>query len=297
MSIKKLIPLALAALIAAPLLQAGPTFSLKLYGGGGYWPSGGDFKTVFDSTLDRWKKVGYKGTLNQDWQPLAYEGGLQAVLMVDKHLGLALGVGYLSKSISHDSNTDYSATGTLDYTDTYNIRSIPVSLDLLYALPVGPVRFVLSAGATLYSSTIDFEGHGLYSEPNRIGQPNWKWDLLQTFESDNKVALGGQAGLGIEIRLSGSASLFLDGFYRMASFDDVRGTSVWDSRQTWTGGSQKELDTYPGSKMWFETSQIGSNTWHYLDFWPTKPTTSDEARLFKVDFGGPVVRIGIKIGV
>ncbi len=97
--LKKLVSLVLAALVAAPLLQAGPTFSLKLYGGAGLWLNGGDFKTLFGSTLDRWKSSATRGRSDQNWQPLAYEAGLQAVLMVDKTWGWPWASGYLAKSV------------------------------------------------------------------------------------------------------------------------------------------------------------------------------------------------------
>jgi hypothetical protein len=49
--------------------------------------------------------------------------------------------------------------------------------------------------------------------------------------------------------------------------------------------------------MWYSTSEVWGNTWHYLDITKNRPTTADESRLFKIDIGGPVARIGIKIGI
>jgi hypothetical protein len=294
---RKAVSFVLSFFLFVALAQAGPAFSLKLYGGAGYWLTGGDFKPFLQSTADRWSYVGYTGTVDLDWKPLSYEGGIQAILMFTPKVGLALGVGYLTKAVNQESSLKYGPTETLMQTNSYKIQSIPVSLDVLYALPAGPVRLLFSAGATYYSSQIKIEQHGLYSEPNQAGQPNWKWDLLQTFDSDRKGGLGFQAGLGLEVPLAGRIALCFDAFYRMVAFDDVEGTFRWDDSATWTGGHSGSSYSIEQAEMWYSTADVWGNIWHYLDISKGEPTTVDESRPFKISMSGPVLRVGIKIGV
>jgi hypothetical protein len=296
MRMRKTISFVSGLFFLAALAQAGPAFSLKLYGGIGLWATGGDFKDLFGSTADRWTKVGYTGTFDLAWKPVSFEGGLQAVAMITPRFGLAAGIGCLTKTINQDSNAAYPG-GSFEQINSYQIQSIPVSLDLLYVIPAGPIRILLSAGATYYSSQIKTDEHSLDSEPSRAGKPNWKWDYEDIFQSDRKGTLGFQFGFGAEIALIGPASLCLDVFYRSVSFDDIQGTERWIDRETWTGGSNSSDNTSQGSKMWYETSHISGNTWHYLQFGKTMPTTGDEERLFKISMDGPVLRLGIKIGL
>ncbi|MCX6561950.1 MAG: outer membrane beta-barrel protein, partial [Candidatus Aminicenantes bacterium] len=298
MSTRKAALFVLSFLLLVALAQAGPAFSLKLYGGAGYWLTGGDFKPLFASTADRWREVGYTGTFDLDWKPIAIEGGVQAVLMFNPRLGMAFGIGYLSKSINQDSMLNDGSGATVEQISSYKVQSLPVSLDLLYYFVASePVRINLSVGATYFSSLVKVEEHSLYKDPNYLGKLNWKWDLLRTFESDRKSVLGFQAGLGAEIKLFGPASLCFDLLYRLASFDDIQGTLRESDNVTWTGGHESGSATVDQTQMWYSTADVWGNTWHYLDIQKGEPTTVDEARPFKISMGGPVLRVGIKIGV
>lgn len=297
MPLKKNGLLTLLVLIAAPAVLAGPTFSLKIHAGAGFWLTGGDFKTYLDSTTARWEHIGYTGSINHDWKPLAAETGLQGIAMLGSHWGLALGVGYISKSLDLSSDVTTAPGNTIDIDDSFDIRSIPVSLDLLFVIPAGPFRITASAGPSLFFSSVKTVSAYLYKEPNRPGQPNWKWDYGNTFESSSKVSLGFQAGLSAEVKVFGPVSLCLDAFYRLASFEGNKGTYTWHSNQTWNGGSNSLGDTDLDAQMWFSSNEIWGQTWYYLDISAGKPTTVDEARLFKVGLSGPVIRLGIKIGL
>lgn len=297
MRTRRIIFPAILFLMLATGAQAKPQLSLKFFGGGGYWPTGGDFKELFQSTADRWKEVGYRGVFDLDWKPWAFEGGIQVGLKLTSRFGLSVGAGYLSKIVNQDSSGDFGPTETIRQINAFRVNAVPITLDAVYILLPGPFQLQLSAGAGYYSTRISVEEHGLYSEPKRTGQPNWKWDVRQTYESDRKGVFGLQAGIGAEVRLSDRIGLCLDALYRIASFDDVVGVFEWADVAAWTGGSDSEYIRIERAKMWYSQSTIWGQVWHYLDFTENKPTGSDEARPFKIDLGGPILRIGIRIRI
>jgi len=294
---KRVVAFALSLVFLAAMAQAGQGLSFKFYGGAGYWPTGGDFKELFESTAARWEYVGYTGTFDLAWKPLAFEGGVQAVLGLTPRLGLALGAGYLMKTVNRDSLITPAPGNESEHVSAYKINAIPVTLDLVYAALTGPVKLNLSAGVGFYSVQFTYDLHSLYSEPGRIAQPNWVWDVRETFDSDRKGVLGFQVGLGTEFPLTDRIFLCLDAIYRVASFDDIVGFYEWNDVATWTGGSDSETFQLDQAKVWYSESLIWGNLWHYMDISESKPTGSDDARLFKFDLGGPVVRIGIRIGI
>lgn len=286
-----------SALLATAALASGPSLSFKFYGGAGYWPTGGDFKELFESTAARWDYVGYTGTFDMDWKPMSVESGVQAILALTPRFGLAVGAGIIMKNLDQDADVQYLPAGTMDLVSSYKIRAVPLTLDAVYAVLDGPFRLVLSGGLGYYLTSMSFEAHGVYAEPTRPTQPNWAWDVRETYESETKGVLGFQFGLGAEFRLAGRIFLCLDAFYRLVSFDDLQGVYDWVGAATWDGGSSGSTYDQGQAKVWYSESTVWGQIWHYLDFSDDKPTTSDDARLFKFDLGGPVVRIGIRIGI
>ncbi len=212
-------------------------------------------------------------------------------------LSLALGTGYLMKTVNRDSLLIPAPGNESEHVIAYKINAIPVTLDFVYAALTGPVKLNLSAGVGFYSVQFTYDLHSLYSEPNRIAQPNWAWDVHETFDSDRKGVLGFQFGLGTEFPLTGRIFLCLDVLYRIAAFDDVIGVYDFSGLATWTGGSDSIAYHQERAKVWYSESEIWGSIRHYMDFSENKPTTTDDARLFKFDMGGPVVRIGIRIGI
>ncbi len=297
MFIKRTAVFTLLTALCATAALAGPSLSFKFYGGVGYWPTGGDFKELFESTAARWEYGGYEGTFDLAWKPLAFEGGVQAVLGLTPRLSLALGTGYLMKTVNRDSLLIPAPGNESEHVIAYKINAIPVTLDFVYAALTGPVKLNLSAGVGFYSVQFTYDLHSLYSEPGRIAQPNWAWDVHETFDSDRKGVLGFQFGLGTEFPLSGRIFLCLDVLYRIASFDDVSGVRNWSDLATWTGGSDSYTFEVNPAKVWYSESLVWGTVWHYLDFSEDKPATTDDARLFKFDMGGPILRIGIKVGL
>jgi len=296
MSLRKVIVMSLSVLLLACFVQAGPKFSLKLYGGPGFWTTGGDFKGLFESTLDRLRSVGYTGTFDLDWKPLSFEGGIQAVAMLTPQFGLAIGVGFLSKSINQDASYA-DEVASVQLTTSRLIRSVPVSLNLLYLVPAGPARITLSAGASYYSSRFKLEEQVYYLEPGYYQKPNYKRDVLETFDSDPKGAIGFQAGISVEVKLFGPASLCVDALYRIVSFDDIQGTYGWDEHDSWTGGGATDTFTIEQAKMWYDTCSLWGGTYNFIDYYKTQPSNADKARLFKISMDGPVFLIGLKIGL
>jgi hypothetical protein len=142
--------LGLFFMIAAVAHPSGLSF--RFFGGAGFLPTSGDFKELFDSTSQRWKDVGIGGTFDLDYAPWAYEGGLQAVFQLAPSFGLRLGVGYFSKVWNQSPHLTYNGGGpaTLDIQNTYDLKSIPLTLDAVVTIPLGIVRFNIFGGGGYY---------------------------------------------------------------------------------------------------------------------------------------------------
>jgi opacity protein-like surface antigen len=283
-------------MIAAEALQAGSFFKIKLFGGLDYVPTGGDFKSLFESTSARWKYVGYTGTFDLDYKPLAWEGGIEAMFAIAPHFELGFGAGYLDKTWNQRPQINYTA-GTVNGDIKTSITGFPLTLEILYGIPLGPARFNIFGGGDGFLGTVKDSETQDYAETARAGQPNWKWKMTSTFTSERKAAFGFHAGAGLEIAVSGGLSLCLDALYRSLSWTDVKGKYDYSSIQTWTGGSDTSDYHSPAATVWYSTSTIWNQVWHYLDFSETVPTTSDSSRPFKFDVSGWVFRIGLKMGV
>lgn len=283
--------------LAIGAIPAEAGIKLKLFGGASFWSTGGDFKPLFDSTAARYTYVGYTGTFDLTYTPWAFEGGLQGLFEIAPNLDLGLSAGYLFKAWNQKPQLSYSwGPGTWEADLSYKVSGIPLSLDLQYGIPLGAARFNLYAGGDVFLGRVSYNDNEVSSEPNRTGKPNWKWAITETFAAD-KSAVGFHGGVGLELRLSGTVSLCVDAFYRVLNMTDIKGTHDFSETVTWTGSTNSDSTHSDSSFMWFSTSNVWGNTWHYLDFGDTRPTTSDSSRTFKIDLGGPVFRIGLKFGL
>jgi opacity protein-like surface antigen len=289
--------LGLFFMIAAVAHPSGLSF--RFFGGAGFLPTSGDFKELFDSTSQRWKDVGIGGTFDLDYAPWAYEGGLQAVFQLAPSFGLRLGVGYFSKVWNQSPHLTYNGGGpaTLDIQNTYDLKSIPLTLDAVVTIPLGIVRFNIFGGGGYYLTRVNFATDSQYSEPTRSGQPNWKWQFRSDFASAWKGDLGFQFGAGLDIALSNRMSLIIEGLYRSVGSSGFQGPLTVVNRQTWTGGSSSGDLEKDNATLWYETSNISGRIYHYMEAWDTKPTASDSAREFKISLEGFSLRLGIQIGI
>jgi hypothetical protein len=284
-------------LAAAGVLQAEPGIKIKLFGEGAYWNTGGDFKPLFESTADRWSKVGIHGTYDLDYKPWAYKGGAQLLIEVAPNIDLALSGGYLHKAWNQKPQLSYAdGPGTLNINQTYKVDGVPFALDLQIGIPLGPAKINIFGGGDFFLGRVALDSSSLYSEPNRKLQPNWKWEISESF-SASKNALGFHGGLGLDIRLFGNINLCFDAIYRFLSMTDIQGTFDYAESQTWTGGHNSGSSHSTKSTMWYSTSNVWGNIWHYLDFNDTKPLWNDSAKPFKIDLGGLAFRIGLKFGI
>jgi hypothetical protein len=270
--------------------------TLTIRGGSGFIGSGGDMKPYFDSSVARMSYVGYTGTFGYDYHGNAFDLALAADWRLARAFGLRLEIGDTVASWKDNMSVDYSwGPGTIDETSTYKLSAVPITLAAVLHKQAGKIGLQVGAGPTVYLAKFKYDSDYTYSEPHRAGKPNWIWVTKEAFDSNLKAALGGQVFASASYPVSGRFSIVLEGSYRLAPISKIKGTYKWDDTATWTGGSSSH--SFPGEDyyVWFSTSVVSGQTWHYMKFWNEIPTTSDESRHFKFDLDGFYLRLGVQI--
>jgi len=283
--------------LALPAAEAEKKLSLTVRGGFGFIGSGGDMKSFFDATLDRWTSNGFLGKLGHDYVGRALDFSLAADWRFSERIGLRLAAGYLFSRWRNELEYTYDmGSGTVQGTMTYQLSALPITLAPFLHIPLGHGRIQLGAGPTLYLVRFRYDNDQTFSEPTRRpDKQNWTWEITETFRSSLQTAIGGQAFASLTLPIVGGISLTLEGGYRLARFIDLRGTFTFDSLQTWTGGSSSFNGHIEDAYVWNSTSVKEGHTWHYMDFYQTAPTDNDVTRHFKFDLGELFTSIGLQI--
>jgi hypothetical protein len=198
---------ALTLFSSTGLAQSRKGLQLKLTGGiARLFGGGGDLSLFRDDTIARYNAVpGYQ--LDWSWKELTaipeYDADL--VYQFSKMFGIGLGIGYIKVT----SNGDFTQTGggrTNQIAEKFEIKTLPVRLNLFYQSSFKFVRFYAYGGLSYYAADL-----------TRSRTPG---DLNITASSET---FGGQGGLGLGWDISRFLTLAFELSGKIAEFKLWRG--------------------------------------------------------------------------
>jgi hypothetical protein len=277
-------------LAASPLARAAeaetkyPRLSLKLTGGFGFPAGGGgDLETLRTDTRAIFQSLAPadRFTSSFDWKrlPAAPETGAELILSLNPHLGLGLGSGYIFGSRSQGAfsysysvaqylqGSAYSQDDHAAYTQDFKFRAVPIHADIYLFNEFGAFTVYAYGGAELcfasldhiYSMTATLQDKGLSTY-----SPHTEHDVdltLTARETAKSRALGGRAGLGLEVRLAGPLSLGIEVNGRILRLNDWTGEGTIDGQtrvRDWMDGlgwynDQTTAASFASSGKWLYT--------------------------------------------
>jgi hypothetical protein len=290
--------------------------SLKLSGGAGYLGDGlGDLNTyrlgrnAWAERLDQ--EPGYSSGL--DWERPWFVPDLRAdvIINVGRHFGFGFGTGFVQGRSQGVHSVDYVGQGNdwwsgepYDETDrttantTFELTSVPVTLDLYFFQPLkssGTISLLAHAGVGYYFGKLkmSIDGHD-ETQVEYYGSvyANERESSLRQNAKDQ--AWGFQGGLGLEFEISRGISFCSEFFARHVDFKDWRGDIGYTSRSSskagdesgwWEEENSEETASWKGP-MWTYYIHDGyydmNNT--YIFIFPEKPEDSDFRQVRKSAF-------------
>jgi len=324
-------------LTVAPLARAAetetryPRLSLKLTGGFGL-PAGGDLETLRTDTQALFLSLAEadRFTAAFDWNrlPAAPEIGAELILSLGPHLGLGLGSGYLFGSRSQGAfsytysiaqflqGSGYSQDDHASYVQDFNFRAVPVRADIYLFDDFGRFTVYAYGGPELcfasidhvYSVTAALQDKGLSTY-----SPHTEHDVdltLTARETAKSRALGGRAGLGLEVRLAGPLSLGVEVTGRILRLNSWSGEGTIDGQtrvRDWMDGlgwynDKTTSESFVSSGKWLTTFDFDPSlrylyTFENLLVDSPKPPSSTyfKSRDATIDLGGVGAYISVRI--
>lgn len=273
---KKLAGVGVLLLLVA--VAAYPQLSFKISGGMTF-VNGNDFnkgmKGYMAEIMDNYDDV------VGEFGPLSSAISFQAemIFSFSPSMGLGLGAGYYGASRSE--TLEYMAVGVNELVADYSVTAIPIFLNFHYFLPVGPkMKIDLFAGPVLALGTFKW-----------YNTDAWLlWDLEYDFKSTG-MAIGAQAGLGLDFQIAPKIGLILDVLYRFAPWNDLKGTLtekgwllIWNVDEV-----------FDEAYLWSYQETLGGKTYDRVGISPEAPNNTAKHSPFQL--GGLAVTAGIKIGL
>ncbi len=324
-------------LAVAPLGQAAetetryPRLSLKLTGGFGI-PAGGDLETLRKDTQALFLSLAgtdhFKAAFDWKRLPAAPEVGAELILSLGPHVGLGLGSGYLFGSRSQGAfsytysiaqflqGSGYSQDDHASYVQDFKFRAVPVRADIYLFNDFGRFTVYAYGGAELcfasldhiYSMTAALQDKGLSTYAPHTEHDV---DLISTVrETARSQALGGRAGLGLEVKLAGPLSLGVEVTGRILRLNTWTGEGTIDGQtrvRDWMDGlgwynDKTSSESFVSSGKWlyafdFDPSLRYLYTFENLLVESPKPPSSTyfKSRDATIDLGGVGAQISVHI--
>ena len=232
-------------------------FSVRL-GGGLSLLSGGDYNRGAKG-MDAYREEFVprrEGTIDR----LGFGGGafLEGIYWFKPDMGLGLGIGSYGSKISENAFSDDLGTELIRDTITASLNVVPVTANFHYRLPIcGRSDLDLSFGPGLYFGCFSFLKRYQYAHENTDG----------TFDySGKKTALGFQAGIGVDYRLSDRISVFGQLTGRMTSLSGL--SDEWSVRQSAPGPYEAKGTGY---RFWVFDTVVGNASYATWTFGDTIP--------------------------
>lgn len=209
------------------------------------------------------------------------------------HFGVGIGGGYyIIDSASTVTMQGFNAefpSYALVSTRTPKVSTIPFFVNVHYRMALAP-RLGLDAYAGGLFEVVQFS----YARHDTSALD--ALDLSETFKASG-VSLGGQAGLGISVRLFKSLSLVLDGVYRAARISNLKGN--WFLTQTTTSGGTVTTSN-ASYYLWSYELTTGGTTYHQTGFFGAAGPSGAEIsapRKAEIDLSGFCAFVSLRFGV
>jgi len=232
----------------------GMGLSFKLGGGLSYLFNGaGDIEKTrlgMQSYATDWVEPTYTSTF--DWKQLTFlpDFRIEVLVNVGERFGIGLGTSYLgftSKgeySLDHDSSGtewwgDWTYKYTNDYTVSYKLTAVPISLNFYYFFPLDGIRMYVYAGPSYYFGSLTYDLGLIYDE--EYGEtPTFDWDFAYSYEGEQAYTektsckgFGFQGGFGLEIPLTPNLSFGIEATGRFANLNNWKGDWTLSGSETY----------------------------------------------------------------
>ncbi len=274
--------------LACSLTAFPGSFWLKA-GGGVATINGGDYNRSVPGSNDLFRVLytnvsGVLAKLDRALE-LQFEAGYD----ITRRFSVGIGVGYLSTSEKSTIEYDWRIPAAT-FHDTLTVHprfsAVPVTLNLHYFFPLGPVRLNLGAGAGVYLCHFSYEN--LYSST----QFDWNFDSLFTAD---KAVLGFQGGLGVEVSLGRRLAVVLDVRGRYARANNIKG----DGNVSGSFFGSPYSVSVPGQYLWYYEFVAGEKSYPQTSFQAYEPKNPDisNARRGHFDFTGVAATLGFKVNL
>ncbi len=309
-TLRMVLTVLLAAVLAAPLLSgpcdepvgqaqrartATPLFSVKLSGGMTHLPNGvGDIKVLRDQTEGLYTSLlngalapAYKTTFAWPQHSYIPDFAIDLMFHLDSRVAIALGTGYFWDSTTGNYSFNYSharSNGSLDqnnasYVQKFNVKVIPVTLNLYFFQPVGGFNVFVYGGFGYYFGRLTHDSSvtaTLMNTSGALANPSAQTifdETLTVNEKAHKGAFGVQGGAGVEYKLGGGLTLGAEFYDRLLNFPDWTGDL--------TSSDQTRDRRYTSSRGWYRDVQQTSQRqdtggmWYGIDLDPWLDRYSD----------------------
>jgi len=268
-----------------PSPSPGIEFGVKLHGGLSYLLAG-DINDALQGTTDYWDDLTYVD-VDGEVKPLhmGFDFGGEVIINFMPQIGIGLGVGYIQASSNSTIEDTWSG---LAYEDTFNpkVTAIPLTLGVYFGLPMGDTMSVIAnAGIGYYLGTFSWN----YSYESEYDDYEENWEAKSN-------AIGFHGGLGIEVNLSPSMALVVEGFGRYAKLKGLTGDYTWE--ESYFGFSSQ--GSIKDATLWYyEWRSSSTGKWYpTIAFGQDEPQSTSSRRNIRegeVDLTGFSLRVGIKI--
>jgi hypothetical protein len=218
--------------------------------------------------------IGIPAPSGVDILHLAVVGGVELSYSISPRLAVGLAVDGLS-----GSDADTVAFVDLNTSETLSthpsVSATPVKATARYYPGAG---FYLRAALGVYSVRA---GYVFRHEYDNVWE-QWKGTAKAS-------ALGGEAAFGGEWRIAARTAVFVEAGFRMASFSELTGESVYTN-------SAGESLTEPGTLYFFHKTAGGSTAYPIIAVRASEPAESGvvDARRAEINISGTALRVGVR---
>ncbi len=274
--------LALSASLFGQSEEIQNPWSVKVFGGG-WFGRNGDVRTyvlAYDRFFEQWSQAyGYSKTGGLDWPGAGGAFGGEIARRFSSRASAGLDLEIFSKSHSGSFDMGSGRSDRMDLT----IAAVSVTAFGDYAWPVTKALSVtLKAGLGALFGSLD---QTLDSRTADLGRVLVKAQF-------NAAGFAGQAGIGLEWKLSARLALSLEGGYRLASLSKWSGEDVHD----WGTGSARHSGTLYYVDIQIDSDRIPTVYYPGLLLGDSSLATQGVAsRLFKADFSGFYCHAGLLV--
>jgi len=218
---------ALLVLAASLVAQDGyKKFELGIFGGYGLPQLQADSQYSSAWSEDLLQSVNEETVISAQAKNAFAMGG-SAAYFFTPNIGLQLSAGYFNPQVATSGNFTfrYTFAGASEVQEDHTwtgggtLNTVPLSLDVVGKVGLGPVELYASAGATLFRNSFEadnFVGWGASFEFVWYAPVDQYVDAFQIpvrIENTSWTAFGGNFGLGVNVKVIPALGLFLDGRY------------------------------------------------------------------------------------